>query len=174
MSKLKVTTISDPDNDNTAITVDSTGAITVAQNATFSGSVTASSFSGDGSSLTGISSYADSDVLDLFNVTDSNPVYACRAWINFNGISTTSITASGGISSVTDNGTGITTINFSFAFPDTNYIHVTGSSLDSGESAAKYLSYPVGQTKTTTAILLYSEYDGSKYDQGENYAAFFR
>jgi hypothetical protein len=40
VSKLKVTTISDPDNDNTAITVDSSGNVTFAQDATFSGSVT--------------------------------------------------------------------------------------------------------------------------------------
>lgn len=59
MSKIKVTTIADPDNDNTAITVSNTGAVTVAQNATFSGSVTASSFSGDGSSLTGLSAGVD-------------------------------------------------------------------------------------------------------------------
>lgn len=40
MSKLKVTTISDPDNDNTAITVDTSGNVTFSQNATFSGTVT--------------------------------------------------------------------------------------------------------------------------------------
>jgi len=50
MSKLKVTTISDPDNDNTAISVDSSGNLTVPQNLTVSGTL-----SGDGSALTGIS-----------------------------------------------------------------------------------------------------------------------
>ena len=50
MSKLKVTTISDPDNDNTAISVDSSGNLTVPQNLTVSGTL-----SGDGSNLTGIS-----------------------------------------------------------------------------------------------------------------------
>ena len=49
MSKLKVTTISDPDNDNTAISVDSSGNLTVPQNLTVSGTL-----SGDGSNLTGI------------------------------------------------------------------------------------------------------------------------
>ena len=42
MSKLKVTTISDPDNDNTAITVDTSGNVTFAQNATFSGTTSMS------------------------------------------------------------------------------------------------------------------------------------
>jgi len=40
MSKLKVTTISDPDNDNTAISIDTSGNITIPNNATFSGTVT--------------------------------------------------------------------------------------------------------------------------------------
>ena len=41
MSKLKVTTISDPDNDNTAITVDTSGNVTFAQNVDLSaGTVT--------------------------------------------------------------------------------------------------------------------------------------
>lgn len=108
MSKLKVTTISDPDNDNTAITVDTSGNVTFAQNATFSGTVT------------GISSYADSDALDLFNVTGSAPVYACRAWCNFNG-TTNTINASGNISSVTDQGLGDYQFNFTTAMPDVNY-----------------------------------------------------
>ena len=40
MSKLKVTTIADPDNDNTAISIDTSGNITIPNNATFSGTVT--------------------------------------------------------------------------------------------------------------------------------------
>ena len=39
MSKLKVTTIADPDNDNTAISIDTSGNITIPNNATFSGTV---------------------------------------------------------------------------------------------------------------------------------------
>ena len=81
---------------------------------------------GDGSQLTGISSYADSDALTLFNATGSAPVYACRAWVNFNGTGTVAIRESGNVSSITDNGTGQYKVNFSTAMPDANYtIHVT-------------------------------------------------
>ena len=76
---------------------------------------------GDGSNLTGISSYADSDALDLFNATGSAPVYACRAWVNFDGTGTVAIRASGNVSSITDNGTGSYTVNFTTAMPDANY-----------------------------------------------------
>jgi hypothetical protein len=48
--------------------------------------------------------------------------YGCRAWVNFNGTSTVAIRASGNVSSITDNGTGDYTVNFTTAMPDTNYV----------------------------------------------------
>ena len=47
--------------------------------------------------------------------------YGCRAWINFNGGGTPAIRGSGNVSSLTDNGTGDYTINFTTAMPDVNY-----------------------------------------------------
>jgi hypothetical protein len=47
--------------------------------------------------------------------------YGCRAWISFNGTGTPAIRGSGNISSITDNGTGDYTLNFSTAMPDANY-----------------------------------------------------
>ena len=47
--------------------------------------------------------------------------YGCRAWVNFNGTGTVAIRASGNVSSITDNGTGDYTVNFTTAMPDTNY-----------------------------------------------------
>jgi hypothetical protein len=51
--------------------------------------------------------------------------YGCRAWVNFNGTGTVAIRSSGNVSSITDNGTGNYTINFTTAMPDGNY-SVTG------------------------------------------------
>ena len=45
----------------------------------------------------------------------------CRAWVNFNGITTATIRASFNVSSVTRNGTGDYTVNFTTAMPDANY-----------------------------------------------------
>jgi hypothetical protein len=45
----------------------------------------------------------------------------CRAWVNFNGTGTVAIRASGNVSSITDNGTGDYTVNFTTAMPDVNY-----------------------------------------------------
>jgi hypothetical protein len=47
--------------------------------------------------------------------------YGCRAWVNFNGTGTVAIRASGNVSSITDNGTGDYTVNFTTAMPDGNY-----------------------------------------------------
>lgn len=51
----------------------------------------------------------------------SATAYGCRAWVNFNGTGTVAIRASGNVSSITDNGTGNYTINFTSAMPDANY-----------------------------------------------------
>jgi hypothetical protein len=49
------------------------------------------------------------------------PQFACRAWINFNGTGTPASRGNGNVSSITDNGTGDYTINFTTAMPDANY-----------------------------------------------------
>jgi len=45
----------------------------------------------------------------------------CRAWVNFDGTSTVAIRAQFNVSSITDNGTGDYTVNFSNAMSDANY-----------------------------------------------------
>lgn len=67
-------------------------------------------------------------IREAFNAGGSAPVYACRAWVNFNGSATASIKSSGNVSSVTDNGGGDYTVNFSTAMPDANYAFVPGTS----------------------------------------------
>jgi hypothetical protein len=44
-----------------------------------------------------------------------------KAWVNFNGTGTVAIRSSYNVSSITDNGTGAYTVNFSTAMPDVNY-----------------------------------------------------
>jgi hypothetical protein len=58
---------------------------------------------------------------NALNATGTAPVFACRAWVNFNGVSTASIRSSGNVSSVTRAGVGDYTINFSTAMQDANY-----------------------------------------------------
>jgi hypothetical protein len=44
-----------------------------------------------------------------------------KAWVNFNGTGTVAIRASLNVSSITDNGTGDYTLNFTTALADANY-----------------------------------------------------
>lgn len=71
----------------------------------------------------------------------------CRAWVNFNGTGTVAIRASFNVTSITDNGTGDYTVNFTNALPDANYsAAVTGSSTSSLTTV-----WNGNQTPTTTA-----------------------
>ena len=58
--------------------------------------------------------------------------YGCRAWVNFNGSGTVSIRGSGNVTSITDDGTGLYTINFTNAMPDTNYTVVMCNNTNNG------------------------------------------
>lgn len=46
---------------------------------------------------------------------------SAKAWVNFNGTGTVAIRASFNVTSITDNGTGDYTINFTTALSDANY-----------------------------------------------------
>jgi hypothetical protein len=58
------------------------------------------------------------------------PAFECRAWVNFNGTGTVAIRASGNVSSITDNGVGNYTVNFTTALPDGNYAVNTTTNLN--------------------------------------------
>ena len=79
--------------------------------------------------------------------------YGCRAWVNFNGTGTVAIRASGNVSSITDNGTGDYTVNFTTAMPDVNYAAV-GSN---GNDVASGLLEVSVSGKSTTAQRVFSK-----------------
>ena len=78
----------------------------------------------------------------------------CRAWVNFNGTGTVAIRASFNVSSITDNGTGDYTVNFTTAMPDANYA-MTGSIRNTQTYAQIQIGSPViaQSTAPTTSAL---------------------
>jgi hypothetical protein len=87
--------------------------------------------------------------------------YGCRAWVNFNGTGTVAIRGSGNVSSITDNGVGNYTVNFTTAMPDVNY-SVSGS----GSAPATYVGGFVmfvdeSTSPTTSAVKLKFHRPGS-------------
>jgi hypothetical protein len=80
----------------------------------------------------------------------------CRAWVNFNGTGTVAIRASFNVSSITDNGTGDYTVNFTNAMPDANY------SVSGNCSAVNTGGYVVGianslAVPTTTSLRILTD-----------------
>ena len=54
---------------------------------------------------------------NALNATGSPPLFACRAWVSFNG-ATSTVLSSGNVSSITKLGTGSYLINYTTAMPD--------------------------------------------------------
>lgn len=93
--------------------------------------------------------------------------YGCRAWVNFNGTGAVAIRASGNVSSITDNGTGQYTVNFTAAMPDSNYsTQVTGG----GDGAVNW-----ADTYNTTSVrTFFLDYGASYRDVTIGCVAIFR
>ncbi len=81
--------------------------------------------SGSGADIT-TGDIAAARITTALNATGSAPIYACRAWVNFNGTGTVAIRSSGNVTSITDHNVGIYTVNFTTAMPDAQYC-VTGT-----------------------------------------------
>ena len=84
--------------------------------------------------LLNTASNIEAQVKTATNASGSAPIYSCRAWVNFNGPGTVAIRASGNVTSITDNGTGDYTVNFTNAMPDANYTAVGSCSTDNSSS----------------------------------------
>ena len=111
---------------------------------------------------------------DGFNAAGSAPIYACRAWVNFNGTGTVAIRASGNVSSITDNGVGNYTVNFTTAMPDANYAIALGSGALGVNVTSQQLAMCY-DLKTTDASIWTQDSDGSSaQDASLVCAAFFR
>ena len=111
------------------------------------------------------------DSAQFATVTGFAPLYAARAWVNFNGTGTVAIRASGNVSSITDNGTGDYTVNFTTAMPDANYvvnINVGGSVGAATETLSAI------QSTTASAARVISKAISAFVDRSEISVAIFR
>jgi hypothetical protein len=79
--------------------------------------------------------------------------YGCRAWVNFNGTGTVAIRASGNVTSITDNGTGDYTVNFTTALVDANYsVSLAANGTGSSDPIAWISGTSSPTTMTTSAL----------------------
>ena len=77
--------------------------------------------------------------------------YGVRAWVNFNGTSTVAIRDSENVSSITDNGTGDYTVNFSTAMPDINYVTNAFAAFNNHAGGNGCLGWYTSNLTTTSA-----------------------
>ena len=94
------------------------------------------------------------------NASGSAPIYACRAWVNFNGTGTVAIRANGNVSSITDNGTGDYTINFINPMSDANYAW-TGSVQGDTTGYARSVFSNTADVNTTTSFNVKTGYSSA-------------
>jgi hypothetical protein len=127
----------------------------------------------DGEDLTG--DVAAARITGALNATGSAPIYACRAWVNFNGIGTVAIRASGNVSSLTDNGTGNYTVNFTTSMQDANYSAVFSAGIDSGSTGNGLYAAKQSSASTTSTQLQFGRPDnGALADSDRVNVAIFR
>jgi hypothetical protein len=84
---------------------------------------------------------------------------AAKAWVNFNGTGTVAIRAQMNVSSITDNGTGDYTVNFTSALADGNYaVTGIGTSVANGDPGSNVVvikapsESSAATTYTTSAV----------------------
>ena len=93
--------------------------------------------------------------------TSGNVQYTAKAWVNFNGTGTVAIRASGNVSSITDNGTGDYTVNFTNAMPDANYAVFVSSDISTGSD-----DYQFANTLTTSNYVVETQGDRAVITSG--------
>lgn len=109
---------------------------------------------------------------------DGTENYKCRAWVNFNGTGTVAIRAAGNVSSITDNGTGDYTINFTAPMVDANYAVVCQGALSStgisNTTSTVTLSGSGTTPKTAAACRLWAKQASAVADNDLVDVAIFR
>jgi len=115
---------------------------------------------------------AQSDIAGALNATGSAPIYACRAWVNFDGTGTVSIRDSGNVSSITDNGAGSYTVNFATAMPDGN--HASSGLARDGVNGDVCMTLRFNVAPSSSSLALNTLVDGNFADADYVTVAIFR
>ena len=88
-----------------------------------------------------------------------------KAWVNFNGTGTVAIRRAFNVSSITDNGTGDYTVNFTTAMVDANYA-ITGTSQRPSNNSSCIVSPKMGVSPTTSTLRIATYEDTASAQDG--------
>lgn len=118
-----------------------------------------------GSGDISIVSCTEAAVKSIVHASGSAPIYAVRAWVEFNASGTPSIRANGNVTSLTDYAVGNWGVNMAIAMPDTNYAVLVTADFSIG----------TGFKGTTSTAYVYSYTDdGADVDPTDMSVAIIR
>jgi len=104
--------------------------------------------------------------------------YGCRAWVQIDGAAATpSIAGSGNVSSITDNGTGHYTVNFTTSMPDNNYSATANATKGGGtetQSNSSGVFYREDTVLSGSIQIYVMTFSGTKVDRNRVSVAVFR
>ena len=89
------------------------------------------------------------------NSSTSAEIYSgrCKAWVSFNGYGTVSIRADFNVNTITDNGTGDYTVNFSNALTNSSYaVSAEGQTSSAANSYWSYASWVNSVASTNVQV----------------------
>jgi hypothetical protein len=110
----------------------------------------------------------------LSTASGSAPSYSARAWVNFNGTGTVAIRASGNVSSITDNGVGDYTINFTTAMADINYALAGSASNNTALANGGAITIPAVLTASSAGFIVIDNNSDTKVDSSYVAVNIFR
>lgn len=113
------------------------------------------------------------DSASVPTVSGTAPLYFARTWVNFNGSGTVAIRASGNVTSITDNGTGDFTVNFTTAMPDTNYAVFTSTDNSITNTPVSYRDQTSADS-TTSVRVGFANSAATRVDNIRCYVSVFR
>ena len=99
---------------------------------------------------------------------------SAKAWVNFNGTGTVAIRAGFNVSSITDNGTGNYTVNFTTAFADINYTTVTTNGFAGSGTDWCFITEWTGKATTSTTLRVANDAVSALTDSGAVMVSIFR
>ena len=94
---------------------------------------------------------------------------AVKAWVNFNGEGTVAIRAGYNVGSITDNGTGDYTVNFTTAMVDVNYTPVMSGGHGASQNHYLYPCVSNVSAPTTSSFRIYSAWPFSPWQGDSKY-----
>ena len=102
-----------------------------------------------------------STTLNTDEIVDTNSNQICKAWVNFNGSGTVAIRDSYNVSSITDNGTGDFSVNFSTSMPSVNYAAISCAGYDNTSSSTDITTRTYTRATSSVRLFVFANNSGA-------------